>query len=524
LAFFIIRNYSGCCSVYYKLSFKLLPLTKLKFLFMEYGFLSVIPPIVAIVLALKTKQVYIALLFGIWFSWLIVEGWNPLAGTLAMIEGMVNVFQSKGNTRTIMFSALVGALLIFIQYSRGVEGFINIINRKLIKLEEKKSGYSRVMVQVLATCTGLLLFVETSISSLTVGTLYRPIFDKLGIPREKLAYIADSSSAPSSILIPFNAWGAFIMGLLLTQGIEQPFSVMIASIKYNFYPLLAIVIVFIVIITKKDFGPMKKAEKRTKETGALMNPNSKPMVSDAVTSFPPKEGIEAKAYNMIVPLLVMVFMMPINLTYTGWSAVENASSLLNHASQAIGKGSGSSSVLYAVITALLVAMIMYFIQGIMKPKEAVTLTLKGISELMPLALLMLLAFAIGDACKVLDTGNYVANITESWLSPELLPAIVFIVSSFIAFSTGTSWGTFAIMLAISIPMANMHGSDITIIVAATLGGGIFGDHCSPISDTSIISSMASASDHIDHVKTQLPYALIGGTVTVFMYLIIGFFG
>ena len=402
---------------------------------MEYGFLSVIPPIVAIILALKTKQVYIALLFGIWFSWLIVEGWNPLAGTLAMIEGMVNVFQSKGNTRTIMFSALVGALLIFIQYSRGVEGFINIVNRKLVKLEEKKSGYSRIMVQILATCTGLLLFVETSISSLTVGTLYRPIFDKLGIPREKLAYIADSSSAPSSILIPFNAWGAFIMGLLLTQGIEQPFSVMIASIKYNFYPLLAIAIVFIVVLTKKDFGPMKKAEKRTKETGALMNPNSKPMVSDAVTSFPPKEGIKAKAYNMIVPLLVMVFMMPVNLIYTGWGAVENASSLLNHSSQAIGKGSGSSSVLYAVIIALLVAMIMYFIQGIMKPKEAITLTLKGISELMPLALLMLLAFAIGDACKVLDTGNYVANITESWLSPELLPAIVFIVSSFIAFST-----------------------------------------------------------------------------------------
>ena len=491
---------------------------------MEYGFLSVIPPIVAIILALRTKQVYIALLFGIWFSWLIIEGWNPLTGTLAMIEGLVNVFQSEGNTRTIMFSALVGALLIFIQYSRGVEGFINILTRQLIKLEDRKTGYSRIMVQVLATITGLLLFVETSISSLTVGTLYRPIFDKLGIPREKLAYIADSSSAPSSILIPFNAWGAFIMGLLLTQGIDQPFSVMIASIKYNFYPLLAIAIVFIVILTKKDFGPMKKAEKRTKETGALMNPNSKPMVSDAVTSFPPKEGIEAKAYNMIVPLLVMVFMMPVNLIYTGWGAVENASSLLNHASQAIGQGSGSSSVLYAVITALLVAMIMYFIQGIMKPKEAVTLTLKGISELMPLALLMLLAFAIGDACKVLDTGNYVANITESWLSPELLPAVVFIVSSFIAFSTGTSWGTFAIMLAISIPMANMHGSDITIIVAATLGGGIFGDHCSPISDTSIISSMASASDHIDHVKTQLPYALIGGTVTVFMYLIIGFFG
>jgi tetracycline resistance efflux pump len=192
--------------------------------------------------------------------------------------------------------------------------------------------------------------------------------------------------------------------------------------------------------------------------------------------------------------------------------------------QAIGEGSGSSSVLYAVITALLVAMMMYFIQGIMNPKEAVNLTLKGISELMPLALLMLLAFAIGDACKELETGIYVANATKEWLSPELLPAVVFIISSFIAFSTGTSWGTFAIMLAISIPMANIHGAEITIVVAATLGGGIFGDHCSPISDTSIISSMASASDHIDHVKTQLPYALIGGAITVIMYLVIGFMG
>lgn len=182
---------------------KIITFSNLKHFYMEYGFLSVIPPIVAIILALRTKQVYIALLFGIWFSWLIIEGFNPLKGTLSMIEGMVNVFQSKGNTRTIIFSALVGALLIFIQYSRGVEGFINIINRKLTKLETKKTGYSRVMVQLLATFTGLLLFVETSISSLTVGTLYRPIFDKLKIPREKLAYIADSSSAPSSILIPF---------------------------------------------------------------------------------------------------------------------------------------------------------------------------------------------------------------------------------------------------------------------------------------------------------------------------------
>ena len=488
----------------------------------DYGFLSVLPPVIAIILALRTKQVYVALVFGIWFSWLIMSDWNLLDGTLATIEGMVNVFKSEGNTRTIMFSALVGALLLFIQYSRGVEGFVNQLNKVILHFEKKQTGYSRVVVQLLAMLTGIVLFVETSISSLTVGTLYRPVFDKLKIPREKLAYIADSSSSPTSIIIPFNAWGAFIMGLLLTQNIEKPFSVLISSIVYNFYPLIAILILFTVIVSKKDIGPMAKAEKRTLETGELMDKGSKPMISDVITSFEPKEGIPAKAYNMVIPLLTMVLMMPLNLAYTGWGKVETASSFWNHVSQAIGQGSGSSSVLYAVITSIFVAMILYRAQGIMKLKEMVDLILKGISELMPLALLMLLAFAIGDACNQLGTGQYVANWSKDWLSPGFLPAIVFVISSFIAFSTGTSWGTFAIMLAISIPMANIHGVDVTLVIAATLGGGIFGDHCSPISDTTIISSMASASDHIDHVRTQLPYALIGGTITIILYLILGF--
>ncbi|RTE54221.1 sodium:solute symporter [Arenibacter aquaticus] len=487
----------------------------------NYGFLSILPPVIAIVLALRTKQVYIALLFGIWFSWVIINDFNFLTGTLAAIEGLVNVFKSPGNTRTIMFSALVGALLLFIQYSKGVEGFINQINKVILYFEKKQSGYSRVVVQLMAMLTGILLFVETSISSLTVGTLYRPVFDKLKIPREKLAYIADSSSAPSSILIPFNAWGAFIMGLLLTQGIDNPFGTMISSMAYNFYPILAILIGFGVIIGKKDIGPMAKAEKRTRETGKLLNDTAKPMLSSEVTSFEPKAGIQAKAYNMIVPLATMVFMMPINLAYTGWDAVEGATSFGDHIFKAIGEGSGSSSVLYSVLTAILVAMVLYRSQKIMKTKEMIDLTLKGISELMPLALLMLLAFAIGDACNELGTGQFVANWSKEWLSPAFLPAIIFIISSFIAFSTGTSWGTFAIMMAIAIPMAEIHSAPLALVVAATLGGGIFGDHCSPISDTSIISSMASASDHIDHINTQLPYAMIGGLLTLLLYVILG---
>jgi len=488
----------------------------------EIGLLSVLPPLVAIVLALLTRQVYISLVVGIWLAWMILSDWNILQGSIATLEGFVDVFKNPGNTRTIMFSALVGALLIFIQYSGGVQGFILRIDRLLQSLENKRMGKSRVVVELLALATGILLFIETSISSLTVGTLYRPVFDRLKIPREKLAYIADSSSAPSSILIPFNAWGAFIMGLLLAQGIESPFSTMLSAMVYNFYPMLALLMVFVVIISRKDFGPMARAEKRTRETGKLLNEGARPMVSDEITSCEMKEGVRPRAMNMIIPLLTMIFMMIISLAYTGWGEVEAAESFLDHFSKAMGRGSGSSAVLYAVTSSILVAMVLYRAQGIMKIRKMIELILKGISELMPLALLMMLAFAISHVCNELGTGAYVAGITEGWLSPQLLPAVVFVLSSFIAFSTGTSWGTFAIMISIALPMAQIHDANLYLVIAATMGGGVFGDHCSPISDTSIISSMASASDHIDHVRTQLPYALVTGVATTLIYLILGF--
>ena len=488
----------------------------------DYGIFSILPPVLAIILALRTKQVYIALIFGTWFGWLIINDWNVVTGTFATIEAFVNVFKSPGNTRTIMFSALVGALLLFIQYSGGVDGFMTGISKFIQRVESKQNIQSRMFVQLLAMATGVLLFVETSISSLTVGTLYRPLFDKLKIPREKLAYIADSTSAPSSILIPFNAWGAFIMGLLLTQGIKNPMMVLGRAMIYDFYPVLTILLVFFIIVSKKDFGSMAKAEKRTRETGKLLNDNAHPLVSDTITSLKSKPDIKLRAYNMYIPILTMVMMMPVYLYYTGHGSVENATGWFDYLVQSIGAGSGSSAVLYSVVTSLLVAMILYRSQKIMKIKEMVELILKGISEMMPLALLMLLAFSISEVSNKLGTGIYVATQTKAWLTPQLLPFILFVISSFIAFSTGTSWGTFAIMIAISIPMAHAHGANLYLVVAATIGGGVFGDHCSPISDTTIISSMASASDHIDHVRTQLPYALFVGGISAILYLILGY--
>jgi tetracycline resistance efflux pump len=489
----------------------------------HFGLWSVFPPLVAIILAIKTRQVFISLLFGIWMGWVILSEGSIFNGTINTIQALVDVFKEAGNTRTIMFSSLVGALIAFIQRSGGVEGFITHVNKFLKHFQEKRNKNPRIVVQIFAWLTGTAIFVESSINVLTVGSIFRPIFDRLKIPREKLAYIADSISAPTCILIPLNAWGAYIMGLLLAQGISNPLSVMVKAYPLNFYPIFAMIIVLLVILSQKDIGPMKKAERRAREEGKVIRDGATPMISTEVISMEKAPDVKAKASNMIIPIAVMVGMMPVGLIYTGWSQVENISAypLGLQIFYALGQGSGSTAVLWAVLTAIIVGATLYRIQKIFKLPQLIELIFKGVGGLIPLALLMMLAFAIGKVCRDLGTGIYVAEVSKSWLSPALVPFIVFLVASFIAFSTGTSWGTFAIMIPIGLQMATIMDASIYLTVAAALGGGVFGDHSSPISDTTIISSMASASDHIDHVKTQLPYALIAGGITAVLYLIAG---
>lgn len=490
----------------------------------SYGFWSILPPTLAIILAIRTKQVFISLLLGIWVGWIILSGGNPLVGTFNTVQALVDVFKDAGNTRTIMFSCLVGALIVFVQKSGGTEGFIKIVHAFLINFEKKNAGKSRILVQLMAMLTGALVFVETSINILTVGSIYRPITDDLKIPREKLAYIAHSMSPTICVLIPLNAWGAYIMGLLAAQGFENPFQTLVSAFPFNFYPMIAIALIAFFIISKKDFGPMKKAEDRTRLEGKLMNDNAKPLLSTDILACEKKEGVKARAINMLMPIAIMVLMMPIMLVITGMPNVKNADSLglFQLIIQSIGLGSGSTSVLTAVITSLLVSIISFRIQNIFKIQESIDLVINGISALIPLALLMLLAFTIGGVCKELKTGIYIASLTKAWLTPSLVPLIIFIVGCIVAFATGTSWGTFAIMIPIGVPMAQTLGADVSLTIAAALGGGVFGDNCSPISDTTLITSMACASDLIDHVKTQLPYAILAGLITAVLYTILGF--
>ena len=485
----------------------------------HYGFWSVVPPIVAIILAIGTRQVFVALFVGIFLGFIILQEGNILQGSLDSIEKIVDTFKDAGNTRTVIFTLLVGVLIAYIQRSGGVNGFILSVSKRLDTIQSKDEHKKSLYVRLFAVLVGMLIFVESNISILTVGTLFRPLFDKLKISREKLAYICDSTSAPSCILIPFNAWGAFIMSLLISQGLTNPFELLYTSIAYNFYPIITICILVFVVVTNRDIFWMKKAERRVRVEGKIIADGSTPLVSEEITIIAPQEKKPHKAYNMIIPLFIMVISMPLFLLYTG---VKNAPADMSLSIfDMVSYGSGSASVLYAVIVAITSSAILYLFQKIISFQEMIDLSFKGMGGMISMALLMVLAFTIGNLCKELGTGIYVAEITKSWLSPRFLPAIIFGVGSVIAFATGTSWGTFAIMIPIAVPLANSLGINIHIVLGAVLGGGVFGDHCSPISDTTLISSMASACDHIDHVKTQMPYALISAFIAFVLYIFVG---
>jgi Na+/H+ antiporter NhaC len=467
---------------------------------MEYDWLSVIPPLLAILLAIKTRQVFLSLFLGIVAGWIIISNGNVIKGIELSIQSIVDVFKDADNTRVIIFCALVGSLITLTQANGGVQGFVDTIQKKKIVTSRKRAS-------VFAFFVGITVFIESSISCLVTGTIFHPIFEKFKISREKLAYICDTTSSPICILIPLNAWGAYVVSLLEKENLSNPVSIFINTIPLNFYAILSVLFAGFLAFSFKDFGAMKKAEQRSIKSGKTIADGSTPMISEDVASLKPKRGIRHKSINMIVPVITMIIMMPISLLITGKGDLT--------------AGSGTTSVLWSVVSAIMVVGIISVIQRILSLKEVMDYTLKGIAALVPLAILMTLAFSIGDTCRTLGTGEYVASISREFLSPSLIAPILFITSGFIAFSTGTSWGTFAIMIPIAVPTALFAEASLPLSVAAVLSGSVFGDHCSPISDTTIVSSMASACDHIDHVRTQIPYAIGIATIAAVLFWITG---
>ncbi|CAN5722489.1 Na+/H+ antiporter NhaC family protein [soil metagenome] len=465
----------------------------------EPTWISVLPPLLAILLAIVTRQVYLSLAAGIWMGWTILVGWNPIAGLARAIDETVIVLSDDGNAKVILFTLVIGALIATIEASGGVRGFVRWVEDRDWVTDGRRA-------QLLAWLIGVVIFIESNITVLVAGAISRPLFDRFRVSREKLAYIIDSTSAPICILIPLNAWGAYVLGLLGESGVANPLNMFIGSIAFNFYALAAVTLTFIIVMTGINLGPMRVAEARA-ATGEVLSPNATPMLDQDVLSPPPNDNIEPRARNMFLPILAMVVMMPISLYITGGGDIR--------------AGSGSTSVLWAVLTGLLVAWLLLLAQRAYTIDELTRTGLKGAGGLMSLALVLLLALALGSVARQLGTGAYLAQATAGLLPAMVFLPLVFLVGGAIGFSTGTSWGTFAIMVPIAVPAAQALGLPPEPFLAAALSGGIFGDHASPISDTTIIASMAAATDHIDHVRTQLPYALIAGSVAVVGFAVTG---
>jgi Na+/H+ antiporter NhaC len=411
---------------------------------------------------------------------------------------MVNVFGDAGDARVLLFTLIIGSLIATIEHSGGVSGFVHF-------LESRRWVHNGRRAQILAWVIGLVVFIESNITLLVAGTVSRPLFDRYKVSREKLAYLIDSTSAPVCIMIPLNAWGAVVISLVAASGLENPLQIFIASIPYYLYPIAAILLSGLVVWGNINIGPMKKAEARTKQ-GLLLWPGAIPVVDVAAEqgqAGASSQEIPSAAF-MIVPILSMILMMPVALFITGdGSLIE---------------GSGSVSILWSVTFAVAVAWIMILASRRSTITELTRIFMQGAGSLLPISAILLLALALGDVAGLLGTGDYVANLAGANIPVVFLAPLIFLTSSFIAFSIGSSWGTFAIMIPIAVPIAMNLGLPVPLFLGAAISGAVFGDHASPISDTTVVASMASATDHIDHVRTQLPYALLAAGIST-----IGFF-
>ncbi|MGH1370426.1 MAG: Na+/H+ antiporter NhaC family protein [Cellvibrionaceae bacterium] len=458
-----------------------------------------LPPVLAIILAIVSRQVYLSLAAGIWLGYILLAGGAPLSGLADAIEGVIAVFQSPGDTRVIVFTLVIGGLIATLEAGGGVRGFVQWLETRRWVNNAKRS-------QWLAWCTGLVIFIESNITVLVAGTVSRPLFDRYKISREKLAYLIDSTSAPICILIPLNAWGAFNLGLLDSLGVESALGVFLWAIPLNFYAISAVLLSMLVVIFDWNIGPMKDAEVRAHK-GSVLSKGATPLMDEDLLNRAPLAAIHPAAINMTLPIAVMVCSMPLGLWITG------EGNLL--------QGSGSTSVLWSVLMAVASAWMLQLGQRQMSVAQLTHVFLKGAGGIVPLALILLLALALGDVAQALKTGQYVAGLLGDHLSVAALLPLLFLVSAAIAFSVGSSWGTFAIMLPIAVPVGQALELPLAPFVAVVLSGGIFGDHASPISDTTVVSSMAAATDHIDHVRTQLPYALIAGSVSLLGFCLMG---
>lgn len=455
--------------------------------------LTLLPATVAIAFVLWRKEVVAALILAVFTSEYLLGiqsgNYSIFDGFIQAIERVVAVFTDAGNSRILLFSMLIGAVLAFMRFSGGVNATVQMMVNSGLASTARRTG-------LMTFITGIIVFIESNLSVLTAGIVSRGLFDKFNMSRERLAYIIDSTSAPICILILLNGWGAFVLGIITPYEMEQSaVSILLATVPLNIYAISTLVVVFYTVWTGKVYGPLASTESLA---ASGLSPKAKRSETDV-------QG--GRARDMLIPLAIIVLGMIGFMFWTGKGDLM--------------AGSGSASVLYATIAALVVSFLMLISQPRFSHRQLVDEGFKGVAEILPLVAILLLSIALGASVKELGTGVFISGLVADYLPLFLVPAVIFIAGAFASFTTGTSWGTFALLVPIAMPIAINLDLPPSLVLAAVLGGGVFGDHCSPVSDTTAVSSLAAGCDILDHVKTQLPYALFCGAITVVAYIFMG---
>lgn len=468
---------------------------------MQYGFWSVVPPILTIVLALVTKNVFISLLIGIFTSSMVLCGGAPLTGLNDTFYSFIHTFESNGNTITLISFLLIGALIYLIEKSGGVEGFTDVMLKKRALIKTKRGA------NIFTWLLGIIIFTSGSLSCMVTGSVSRPFNDALKVPHEKSAFIVHATSTPWCVLFPLSGWLAALAGYLTSGGVpeNEAISVLLRSIPLNFYCILAVFGTLAVSLFRINIGPMRKAEERADKTGALDNPGRGGAFNEETAA---PGNAKPRVLNMFLPMGVLIVTILAVLTITGKGNPT--------------QGAGMQSLLWGCILAVLTICILCVAQKQFSVDEVINEMFKGMGTMLPVAGILLFGFTMGNLVKSLDTGNYLTSVFMGVLSPALLPALSFLLCMLLSFATGTSMGTMAIMSVICLPMAISMGISIPLVAGAVFGGSIFGDHSSPISDTTIMSCATTGCDIIDQVKTQMPYVLIFAVISLVLYAVLGF--
>lgn len=474
---------------------------------MNYGLLSLLPPLVAVVMAIKSKNVILSLFCGGFVGTLIFCSGNPFLAVKSMIGDYFFVqLTDSYNAGVVVLVVFIGGFIKLMERSGGAQAFGRSVYRFV---------NNQLKAQLCAWAGGIVIFFSDLGTPLLVGPVFRPLFDKLKISREKLAWILDSTSSPVAILIPFIGWGVYIMGLIQAEFenlniTQSDYTTFVQAIPFQIYAILAIIMIPLVALTKKDFSQMKKAEYQASLKEISFEEGLKEQDEDSHNGYSVKN---AKPLMVILPIVVVFVTLFVTLAPLGFPFKK------------VDGNEFRVALTMGYFFGALVLMILIQIYKVKVFKNVFKIYVDGMKGMTDVAVTLVLAWSLGSMISGLGTADYIVNAMKSiQFSAGLVPAALFLFGAFVSFSTGSSWGTFAIMMPLAIPMAHAFSIPYAIAVGAVLSGGLFGDHCSPISDTTILSSTGAQCDLVEHVKTQLPYACVNGVIALLTYIVAGYTG